>query len=186
MVMSWSSAGGIGPRQYKCGFCDHLVASALGYVTGNIPQQLVCICPNCGRPTYFGDRGQIPGVAPGSEVSNLPQDISSLYTEARNCVAVKAYTAAVLACRKLLMNIAVAQGATAGDSFLAYVDYLAAKGFVPPNGRGWVDHIRAKGNEANHEIRLMSQADAEELIIFSEMLLKFIYEFPSRVPSKGP
>jgi hypothetical protein len=45
-----------------------------------------------------------------------------------------------------------------------------------------VDHIRKKGNEATHEIALMGQADAEELIGFTEMLLKFIYEFPARVP----
>ena len=80
------------------------------------------------------------------------------------------------------MNIAVAQGAKQGESFIAYVEYLANSGFVPPNGRGWVDHIRSKGNEANHEIRLMSQPEAEELISFLEMLLKFIYEFPSKVP----
>ncbi len=59
---------------------------------------------------------------------------------------------------------------------------MAAKGYVPPNGRGWVDHIRKKGNEANHEIRLMTKIDAEELVSFAEMLLKFIYEFPERVP----
>jgi hypothetical protein len=48
-----------------------------------------------------------------------------------------------------------------------------------------VDHIRRKGNEATHEIALMSQQDAEELVGFSEMLLKFVYEFPNRVP-KAP
>ena len=46
-----------------------------------------------------------------------------------------------------------------------------------------VDHIRKKGNEANHEIKLMTQADAEELIAFTEMLLKFFYEFQNRVPA---
>ena len=80
------------------------------------------------------------------------------------------------------MNIAVQQGAKEGLKFIEYVDHLAATGFIPPNGRGWVDHIRRKGNEATHEIALMSQADAEELIAFTEMLLKFIYEFPARVP----
>lgn len=84
------------------------------------------------------------------------------------------------------MNIAVAQDAKEGASFISYVTYLADKGFVPPNGRGWVDHIRDKGNEANHEIKLMAQQDAEELISFLEMLLKFIYEFPNRVPAKHP
>ena len=54
-------------------------------------------------------------------------------------------------------------------------------GYVPPNGKCWVDHIRKKGNEANHEITLMNKTDAEELIV-PEMPPKFIYEFPKRVP----
>jgi hypothetical protein len=52
---------------------------------------------------------------------------------------------------------------------------------VPPNGEEWVDHIRQKGNEANHEIVLMSSEDAKDLITFIEMLLKFIYEFPNKI-----
>ena len=80
------------------------------------------------------------------------------------------------------MNIAVAQGAAEGLKFIEYVDHLSSAGYIPPNGRGWVDHIRKKGNEATHEIALMQQKDAEELIAFTEMLLKFVYEFPARVP----
>ena len=79
------------------------------------------------------------------------------------------------------MNIAVEQDAEAGDSFLSYVKFLAEKGYVPPNGNIWVDHIRQKGNEANHEIVFMSAKDAMDLINFIEMLLKFIYEFPGRL-----
>ena len=81
------------------------------------------------------------------------------------------------------MNIAVSQGAAPGESFMEYVEYLANNGYVPPKGKGWVDHIRKKGNEANHEIVLMTMGDADELISFTEMLLKFIFEFPSRVPT---
>jgi hypothetical protein len=83
------------------------------------------------------------------------------------------------------MSIAVAEGAEPGKTFISYVEFLAKKGYVPPNGQGWVDHIRTKGNEANHEIVLMSSDDAADLISFSEMLLKFIYEFPNRVPKKA-
>jgi len=136
----------------------------------------------CKKPSYFEGGKQVPGVAPGVEVNHLPPDIKDLYREARNCVSVGSNTAAVLTCRKLLMNIAVAQKAEENKSFVSYVQYLADHGYVPPNGKGWVDHIRSKGNEANHEIRLMNQSDAEELISFCEMLLKFIYEFPNRVP----
>lgn len=65
-----------------------------------------------------------------------------------------------------------------------YVEYLATKGYVPPHGHGWVDHIRKKGNEANHDIVLMTEADARDLLGFAEMLLKFIYEVPARVPGQ--
>ena len=127
---------------------------------------------------------QLPGVSPGQEVANIPNDVAQLYAEARVSIAANAYTAAVLACRKLLMNVAVSQGAAEGLSFVAYVEHLASSGYIPPNGRVWVDHIRKKGNEATHEIRLMDRAAAEELVTFAEMLLKFVYEFPARVPTQ--
>lgn len=181
----WQQVQGLRAKEYSCGFCGRAVASDKGYATAQAPQAFVYICPNCKQPSYFFDSTitQIPGVIPGNEVGSVPDNVNTLYREARKCVSIGANTAAVLACRKLLMSIAVAQGAEAGATFLAYVNYLAEQGYVPPNGRGWVDHIRNKGNEATHEIQLMSQDDASELILFSEMLLKFIYEFPARVPA---
>lgn len=181
-MSGWNSVGGIGARQFRCGHCGFKVANDKGY-HHNDPNRRIYVCPNCDKPTYFyAGSLQLPGVVPGNEVEHLPADLASLYKEARNCCGIGAYTASVLASRKMLMNIAVQQGAKEGLKFIEYVDHLAATGFIPPNGRGWVDHIRRKGNEATHEIALMSQADAEELIAFTEMLLKFIYEFPARVP----
>ena len=182
--MSWQNLNKIESRSYTCGYCGNVVASASGYFLEGSPDR-IRICPHCQKPTYFGEK-QVPGVAPGIAVANLPKDIEALYNEARYCVAIGSYTSAVLTCRKLLMSIAVSEKAKPGESFISYVEYLANNGFVPPNGRGWVDHIRTKGNEANHEIALMKKEDAEELISFSEMLLKFIYEFPARVPKAKP
>lgn len=45
---------------------------------------------------------------------------------------------------------------------------------------------REKGNEATHEIVAMTKDDAVELVTFTEMLLKLVYEFPSRVPQSPP
>lgn len=184
-MSGWAQTGGIGPQQFRCGFCGFNVANDRGY-HHNTPGRRIWICPNCDCPTYI-EKGvsQTPSPVPGNEVAHLPDDLQALYREARNCCGVSAYTASVLACRKLLMNIAVAEGAVEGLKFIEYVNYLADKGYIPPNGRGWVDHIRQKGNEATHEIALMKQSDAEELLAFTEMLLKFVYEFPSRVP-KAP
>ncbi len=181
--MAWNNVSQIGSREFVCGYCGNVVASATGFFDKNA-QNFVYICPHCDKPTFFDYYdSQTPGIAPGNEVHNLPEELEALYREARNGVSVGAHTSSVLACRKLLMNIAVNQGAEAGKSFISYVEYLADNGYVPPNGRGWVDHIRKKGNEATHEIALMQQGDAEELISFVEMLLKFIYEFPARVPT---
>jgi hypothetical protein len=182
--MPWQSTSQIEPKQFKCGFCGFNVAANKGYYDA-VPDRRIYPCPNCDRPTYFEQlAGQVPGVVPGSDVAHVPPALDKLYREARNCCAVSAYTASVLASRKMLMNIAVEQKAPPGAKFIEYVDYLAANGYIPPNGKGWVDHIRKKGNEATHEIALMGQGEAEELILFVEMLLRFIYEFPSRVP--GP
>ena len=79
------------------------------------------------------------------------------------------------------MNIAVSQGAEEGKRFIEYVSFLSDSGYDLPNGKHWVDHIRKKGNEATHEVQLMDDTDAEKLLIFVEMLLKFVYEFPSMV-----
>src|ERR1035437_5059130 len=125
----------------------------------------------------------MPGIPFGDSVEHVPDEVRALYDEARRCTADNAFTAAVLAIRKLLMHIAVNLGARENQSFMEYVQYLADNGYVPPNGKGWVDHIRRKGNEANHEIVLMTQGDAADLVNFTEMLLKFIYEFPGRVPA---
>lgn len=183
--MAWNNEANIESKQYTCGYCGNLIASSRGFFskTGGLR---IYICPHCDLPSFFDSRSQIPGVAPGNNVEHLPEEVDSLYSETRKCVSIGSYTSAVLSCRKLLMNIAVEKGAKKGESFLFYVSYLADEGYVPPNGKGWVDHIRKKGNEATHEIELMSQDDATELIQFAEMLLKFIYEFPNKIPSQSP
>ena len=185
----WAGKQGLPALAYICGFCNNKVSSVLGYKVGTHKdgsgQQIaaVYLCPHCGSPTFRNIHGShVPDVAFGSPVDHVPENLNNLYNEARKCTSNSAYTAVVLLCRKILMHIGVEQGAEAGEGFLYYVNYLSEQGYVPPNGKHWVDHIRKKGNEANHEIVLMERDDAKDLILFIEMLLKFIYEFPKMVP----
>lgn len=145
----------------------------------------IFICPQCGCPTlYIPSVGHWPPALPARQVSELPKDVGALYDEARECVACGAFTAAVLVCRKLLMNVAVSEGADPNNGFVQFVDFLVANSYVPPKAKQWVDYIRRRGNEANHEIQLMSRADAEALLTFMEMLLRLVYEFPASVPTQ--
>lgn len=182
--MPWQSASTISPKAYTCGHCDVVVGPNVGFFwSGGGLARVIYICSNCDQPTYFDQRGgQFPGVKFGGTVHHLPEAVKQLYSEARGAMSSQGYTPAVLACRKILMNVAVHLGAREGESFVSYVQFLADKGYIPPNGKHWVDHIRIKSNEANHEITLMSKDEAEKLITFVEMMLKFIYELPNVVP----
>lgn len=186
----WKQLQGIENQTYICGYCSHRVSSDRGYKLGQhrdaSGEQVggIYICPNCQGPTFFSEHsGHFPASSLGNSVSNVPEGLNSLYEEARKCTGQSCYTAAVLLCRKMLMYIAVEQGAREGLRFIEYVNYLSDEGYTPPNGRHWVDHIRKKGNEATHEIAVMQENDAKELLAFTEMLLRFIYEFPSMVPN---
>lgn len=185
------SGGAVQSIPYTCGYCDRYVAPDHGYyavVTNSDGTPLgrtaqLSICPHCTKPTFFDGAGdQTPGSAFGGKVVHIPSpEVETLYDEARNCMKVNGYTAVVMCCRKLLTNIAVSEGADEGKTFAFYVRYLADEGHIPPKAAVWVDHIRDKGNEANHEINLMSREDAERLIKFSEMLLRIMYEYPEEV-----
>ena len=188
---NWLHLEVLPPKSYKCGFCSDKISSERGYKIGlqrdGSGTQIggIYICPSCHGPTFFAPNGkQIPDGSIGNSVLHVPDNLNALYEEARKCVIDNCYTAAVLLCRKLLMHISVEQGAQKGLSFVEYVEYLSDKNYIPPNGKSWVNHIRKKGNEANHEIVLMDQNDAKDLIVFIEMLLKFIYEFPKMVPQE--
>ncbi len=187
--LQWSGVGSLASRQFVCGFCSNRIASVHGWSAnfgqGTLVVANIFICPNCGGPTFFDiNKKQLPGVAFGSSVESVPEEVNALFEETRNCLSVGAYTASVLCSRKLLMNIAVNKGAKEGETFIGYVNFLADSGWVPPDSKEDLDHIRSKGNEANHKIPKMTREDAEELISFLEMLLKFMYEFPERIKKK--
>jgi hypothetical protein len=187
----WEQAsphGFLPTKNYTCGYssCGKEVGADKGWThknTGGHVDGSIYLCPNCKRPTFFDtDNTQFPGVSLGSDVQHLPKELETIWAEIRTCTSHSAFTAAVLTGRKLLMHIAVSQGADSGLNFLEYVNYLVDNHYAPPNSKTWVDKIRTHGNEATHEIILKTKEDAGEILTFLEMLLKFIYEFPGKIP----
>jgi hypothetical protein len=190
----WLDQSRIKAKQFTCGHCGHPLASEKGYkarlqdARNSDYHPFLYVCHFCTRPTFFDaeTRQQWPGASFGNDVLNISdENVQRLYNEARRCITTNSFTASVMCSRKLLMNIAVSKGATKNQSFAKYVDYLSDSNYIPAGSKDWVDHIRSKGNDANHEIAVMKREDAEELISFSEMLLKLIYEFPARIKSKS-
>jgi hypothetical protein len=166
-----------------CGYCGEHVAPSRGYCIsmGECDVAYIYACPHCKNPIiYFtADKETIPGAKFGREVKSLPENIQTLYDECRTCYATQCYTSAQMIARTLLMHIAVEQGAEAGWSFAKYVNYLDENGYIPPNGKKWVDFIRTSGNVANHEIVIKEKEETEKVITFLSTLLLVIYELPN-------
>lgn len=181
-IYKWHQATAIEEQSFDCGHCGSHVAPSNGYFGINQRhghQAFLMICPKCTLPTSLSrESGQVPSPQYGEVVNGITDTtVQSLYDESRRCFRAKAYTGSVMLARKVLMNLAVQHGAKDNLKFIEYVDYLSNNGWVPPNGKKWVDQIRQKGNDANHELQVMAKEDAEQVLRFLAMLLKFIYEF---------
>lgn len=193
MSLFWSQTSQLNSKSYTCGHCGNPLASNVGYFrtdseagNGGNTTGHIYICHHCRKPTFFEGVDQVPGARPGEDVKGIDdKGIESLYKEARDAYSKNAFTATVLCCRKLLMHISVSKGADKGKNFMEYVEYLSEKNYIPSDAKAWVDHIRTKGNEANHEIVIMSEEEAKDLLSFITMLLKLIYEFPSKILPKA-
>ena len=187
MALGWlDTSNDLERNGWVCGYCGREVGGSVGYKRDDFERdRAIYICPHCENPTafFFGEYGEVeqfPKPVFGHEVVGLPGSVEQLYGEVRRCVQCASYTSAVLSMRKLLMHVSVERGADKDKSFAYYVSYIDENHWIPPNGREWVDAIRKAGNEATHEISISSEADAKLLLDFIEMLLRFVYEFPSR------
>ena len=188
-AVTWANISKITAQDFTCGFCDREVTSVEGYVgKDSRTSQTVwlAVCSRCALPTLMSPDGEaFPAPRFGEAVDHLPSDVSDLYSEARSCMGVGAHTAAVLLARKLLMHVAAEQGAAQGLKFVEYIDYLVEASIVTPNMKPWIDQIRKLGNGANHELIHSSRKQGEEILTFTAMLLRLVYEYPKRLEASA-
>lgn len=176
-MLEWYGISELESKNYICGYCGRDITSNKGFITKSHNEK-VYICHNCNGATYFNYKHeQTPSYLYGKEFEvEIPDDINNLYEEARKCYSVGAYSAVSMCCRKLLMHIAVQCGAKENLNFIEYVNYLDTENYIPKNSKKWVDIIRSKGNETNHEIKISDKKEAQQLIKFIEIIITLIYE----------
>lgn len=184
-VYLWESLSEIEGKKYTCGYCGCTIGPNKGYYA----QQRVAstyrasghifICTHCEKPTFFDvDNHQYPRPVVGATFTKVPELVNRLYEEAKRALSVNSPTAVVMCCRKVLMHIAVELGAkTKGLSFAGSVDYLHTHHYINDRYKKWVEYIKDRGNDANHEISVVGPEEAIRVLFFTEMLLKMIYEY---------
>lgn len=203
-MIKWNNPPPIRAYTYVCGHCGTKVApekgmSGVEVVLHNFQafqfDASMCLCTNCGMPTVFLAKGdpteapfQTPGPAYGDAIPNLPEKVEAIYDEARKSMTMNAFTGVAMLCRALVAHVAVQKGAPIGLSFKHYVEWLdgqhGGQHFLPPGGAAWIHHIRDLGNDANHDLIIVTEAEARELIDFSGHLLRIVYDFPARMAKK--
>lgn len=186
-------SGGDSWVNFECGHCDRLVAGA---VIGRKGDELGVTnwveCTGCGWGAIViinpgtGVATSIPGARFGPPLLGVPSPVAEAYEEVRDCMTVRAYTAAEAVCRKILMHVAVEKGAAVGGNFAGYVTYLETNGYVTPPMKRWVDQIRKNGNEAMHDIPAPTRERAESTVMFTAELLRLVYEMAHMTANYAP
>lgn len=180
---NWVETKKIESKKIVCWNCGQKIASNVGYYSkmrnSNYTSNMaIYICHHCNAPSVFDSFGHsVCNVIPGRYIQKLPDELESIYSEARSCLSVKAYTACVMLLRKILMNLAVINGAKEGAKFIEYVDYLCENGYVHRKQKKQADIVRKMGNEANHQIENKTKEEAEQIFRFVEFVLLNNYEF---------
>jgi hypothetical protein len=183
------------PRRYTCGWCGHAIASQYGlfkhdqWYEATILNPLgqareftrdIRVCVQCGGATTFVKDEQYPSPLLGEPIdarkkSQDVQLIAALYDEARHALSQGATSCAVLMFRKLLMHVAVQQGAPKGQRFVQYCEYLKSNSVVGKPMHGLLDRIKDDGNEENHEVVRATREKAMDLLRLVTLLIKSVY-----------
>ena len=184
---AWRNLETITSFSFICWNCNEGVAPDKGYQTPNgNSKKRIYICHHCKAPNVFDANGKaILSPLPGREIKKLPENISNVYEEVRKCIQSNCFTGAVMLMRKIIMNIAVHEGAKKNKNFEEYVDYLCDKGIVHKKSKSKANSIRKLGNNANHEIENRTQEEAQNCFEFIELLLMANYEFADEEKEDG-
>jgi hypothetical protein len=181
----WNYAGRISSFSFVCWNCNNKVASSKGYYKDfGRGQSIECIyiCPHCEAPYLRDLSGKVTlSSLPGKEIKNLPEHIENVYFEIRKSMQVGCFTAAIMLMRKIIMNVAVHEGAKENDKFVNYITYLCDQKIVPPKSKSKADAIRTLGNDATHELESRTEEEAKKCFEFLELLLQVNYEFADEV-----
>ncbi|MEI7999552.1 MAG: DUF4145 domain-containing protein [Candidatus Omnitrophota bacterium] len=111
---------------------------------------------------------------------NLPESIKDSFKEARLCFNSKAYTAAVIMCRKTLegiCNVHKIKENNLSDS----LQKMKEAGIIEKNLFEWAEALRISGNEAAHDVSVVISAqDASDILEFTDAIIEYVFTFKDK------
>lgn len=174
----WRETTGLASKSFVCWNCGKLVASNKGYKTyRDSSSKKIFLCSHCQAPNIYDVENKTPLLPlPGKEIKKLPENIQNVYGEVRKCMQTSCFTGAVMLMRKIIMNVAIHEGAENNKGFAYYVKYLCDEGIVHKKSVKKAESVKDLGNDANHEIENRTKEEAQNCFEFIELLLIQNYE----------
>jgi hypothetical protein len=117
--------------------------------------------------------------------SEIPLDISKILLEAKIAYSVQCYRASAVMSRRTLEAITVEKG-EANGILAKRIENLKAKGILDKNLTDWSTEIRLIGNTGAHfdPISDVAKTDANQIILFIEELIKYVYIMPAEIAKR--
>jgi hypothetical protein len=115
----------------------------------------------------------------------IPEAIQKIFREAKISFSAQCYRASAVMSRRTLEAIAVDKGENDGTLAIR-IKNLIAKGVLDKNLGEWATEIRLIGNTGAHfdPIKDVEHVDAEQIILFIEELIKYLYVMPSEIAKR--
>ncbi len=144
-------------------------------------------CNACSMPMLVKNDGRLilPTPQPAPVDSNIPEPMQSDLLEAKQCIAVGAWNAAVVMGRRALQCACVERGAPSGQLH-AQIKWLDENRKITTEQRQWADAARWVGNHGAHDtepnlaegrpvITDVSETDAADTVDLVEHLFETLY-----------
>jgi Domain of unknown function (DUF4145) len=110
---------------------------------------------------------------------SVPQGIRHEFAEAQRCMQGKNYTAGAMMARRVIEMITKDQDHR-NRNLIGALKSMRDVGVIDARLYDWADAVRQVGNEGAHSTAPVSREDAEEVLLFVEALVDYLYVFRKR------
>lgn len=115
-------------------------------------------------------------------VKDVPSEITAALMEAKTCYSAQCFRASAVMARRTLEAI-IADKNASEKSLYAGIKKLKELEIIDKNLLEWATEVRLIGNNGAHfdPIDSVTKEDAQNVILFIEQLIKFIYSMPAEI-----
>lgn len=128
-----------------------------------------------------------PAARKSESPENVPQVAADAFIEGADNARDGRYSSAVMMFRRAIdVGTKVFEPTIDVHNLGKRIDKLAADGLITKDLKEWAHKIRLEGNEAVHDLPKPTKEQTEELQLFTELVLTYLFTLPAKVRANLP